>query len=133
MQDLIKQLQDKAGLTEEQAHKSLQTIKEYIQSKLPPMMQGMVDNFMGMQSADTDDFMEPADKKEPAVEKIKVVAEEAKEKIEDFAEDAKEEAEAFAKEASEKIGEWADKAENAAQEAIGKLKDMIKDTNGEKK
>lgn len=59
MQDLIKQLQDNAGLTEEQAHKSLQTIKEYIQSKLPPMMQGMVDNFMGTQPSDTDDFLDP--------------------------------------------------------------------------
>jgi hypothetical protein len=53
MDELVKQLVDKAGLTTEQAEKSLVIIKEYIQSQLPPMMQGMVDNFMsGQQGAD---------------------------------------------------------------------------------
>lgn len=46
MQDIIAQLVEKAGLSTEQAEKSLQVIKEYIQSQLPPMMQGMVDNFL---------------------------------------------------------------------------------------
>lgn len=49
MQELIQQLVNKAGLTPEQAEKSLAVIKEYIQSQLPPMMQGMVDNFLGSQ------------------------------------------------------------------------------------
>ena len=57
MQELIDKLKADAGLTDEQAIKSLQTIKEYIQSKLPPMMQGMVDNFLGSAGADND-FME---------------------------------------------------------------------------
>lgn len=47
MHELIQQLVDKAGLTPAQAEKSLAVIKEYIQSQLPPMMQGMVDNFLG--------------------------------------------------------------------------------------
>lgn len=50
MEDMVQQLIDKAGLTREQAEKSIMVIKEYIQSQLPPMMQGMVDNFMGQQS-----------------------------------------------------------------------------------
>jgi nucleoid DNA-binding protein len=50
MQEIIQQLVEKAGLSEEQAEKSLQVIKEYIQSQLPPMMQGMVDNFLGSQN-----------------------------------------------------------------------------------
>lgn len=49
MQEMVQQLIDKAGLTQEQAEKSIIVIKEYIQSQLPPMMQGMVDNFMGQQ------------------------------------------------------------------------------------
>jgi len=49
MHELIQQLVEKAGLTPEQAAKSLSVIKEYIQSQLPPMMQGMVDNFLGSQ------------------------------------------------------------------------------------
>ena len=49
MQEMVQQLIDKAGLTQEQAEKSIIVIKEYIQSQLPPMMQGMVDKFMGHQ------------------------------------------------------------------------------------
>lgn len=54
MQELIQQLVDKAGVTPEQAAKSLSVIKEYIQSQLPPMMQGMVDNFLGSQADASD-------------------------------------------------------------------------------
>ena len=54
MQELVNQLVSKAGLTTEQAEKSIQVIKEYIQSQLPPMMQGMVDNFMGQHSGNND-------------------------------------------------------------------------------
>lgn len=55
MQELVQELIQKAGLTQEQAEKSIQVIKDYIQSQLPPMMQGMVDNFMsGRQSGGED-------------------------------------------------------------------------------
>jgi hypothetical protein len=56
MQELIDKLKTEVGLTDEQAIKSLQVIKDYITSKLPPMMQGMVDNFLG--SSASDDFMD---------------------------------------------------------------------------
>jgi len=47
MQELINQLVEKAGLTEEQAGKSMDVIREYIMAKLPPMMHPMIDNFLG--------------------------------------------------------------------------------------
>lgn len=46
MEQIIKELQEKAGLTEEQAKKALEVMKDFIQSKIPPMMHGMVDNFL---------------------------------------------------------------------------------------
>lgn len=52
MDQLVQELIDKAGLTTDQAQKSIQVIKDFIQSQLPPMMQGMVDNFMGGQNND---------------------------------------------------------------------------------
>ncbi|WP_165836360.1 HU family DNA-binding protein [Taibaiella soli] len=52
MNELIQQLVDKAGLTAEQAEKSVDVIKEYIMSKLPPMMQPMVENFLGQSQED---------------------------------------------------------------------------------
>ncbi|MCD6063371.1 MAG: hypothetical protein K0R82_1282 [Flavipsychrobacter sp.] len=60
MEQLEKLLMERAGLTHEQAVKSIETIKEFIQSQLPPMMQGMVDNFIGGSSAnDSADYTEP--------------------------------------------------------------------------
>lgn len=46
MSTIINQLKEKAGLTEEQAIKAVEVVKEYIQSKIPPAMHGMVENFL---------------------------------------------------------------------------------------
>jgi len=58
MQDLIEQIKAEAGITEEQALKTLKTVQDYIKSKLPPMMSGMVDNFLGMSEKHDDDFLD---------------------------------------------------------------------------
>jgi nucleoid DNA-binding protein len=55
MQELIQELVQKAGLTPEQASKSIQVITEYIKGQLPPMMQGVVENFLGGQQANPQD------------------------------------------------------------------------------
>lgn len=54
MEDLIKQLQERAGLSEEQAVKSLETIMDYIKAKVPPMMHPMIDQFLS-ENKDSDD------------------------------------------------------------------------------
>ena len=55
MQDLIQELQIKAGLTEEQALLAIQTMKEYIHSKVPPMFSGFVDSFFAGKSNNSED------------------------------------------------------------------------------
>ena len=50
MQEILDQLKAQAGLTEEQALKSLETISNYIKSKLPSMMHPMIDNFLSASS-----------------------------------------------------------------------------------
>lgn len=57
METLVQELVNKAGLTTEQAEKSIQVIKEFIQSQLPPMMQGMVDNFLGQQQSEDENVL----------------------------------------------------------------------------
>lgn len=59
MHELVEQLTQKAGLTEEQAMKAIQVLTDHIQSKLPPMMQGMVANFIGGEQAGADDIGMP--------------------------------------------------------------------------
>lgn len=54
MEDLIKQLTEKAGVTEEQAIKSVEVLKEFIMGKVPPMMHPMIDSFLAGDNKDSD-------------------------------------------------------------------------------
>ena len=59
MNPLIEKLVQEVGLTEAQATQSIAVMKAYIKEQLPPMMQGIVDNFMQEKAAseDSNDFM----------------------------------------------------------------------------
>lgn len=46
MEELIKKLTTEVGLTEDQALQTMNAVKEYIMSKVPPMMHPMIDNFL---------------------------------------------------------------------------------------
>jgi ferritin-like metal-binding protein YciE len=99
--NLLEQLKAKAGLNEEQALKAVQTIAEFIKGKVPPMMHGMIDNFL------TED--------ESIMDKMK-----------DIAETAKENMEGFAKDAGDKMSEFGTKAQDATKDALDKLKGFMK-------
>ncbi len=45
MQDLVEKLKNTAGLTDQQAIKAIEIMKEYIHGKVPPMFSGVVDKF----------------------------------------------------------------------------------------
>jgi len=46
MQELIERLKNEAGLTEEQAKKAIETIKNFVVEKFP-MLEGAVSNMFG--------------------------------------------------------------------------------------
>ncbi|HYC28307.1 MAG TPA: hypothetical protein VEB42_05810 [Chitinophagaceae bacterium] len=54
MNELVKKLTEEAGLTEEQAAKALNVIKEFIQAKVPPMMHPMIENFLASKGEGND-------------------------------------------------------------------------------
>ncbi|CAL1520561.1 hypothetical protein [Chitinophaga sp. MM2321] len=83
MQELIQQLQAKAGLTTEQAAQSIEVIKEYVKGKLPPFIAGTVDNWFAGMSDKTET------KKEGLLDQAGDFLENVKDKAEDWAEDAK--------------------------------------------
>lgn len=67
MQDLIQQLQEKAGLSAEQATQAITVMRDYVKSKVPPFIADTVDKwFAGMDSpqkpakdvAASDDFLD---------------------------------------------------------------------------
>jgi nucleoid DNA-binding protein len=46
MQELIDRLQSTAGITEEQAQKVIEAVKDFVKEKFP-MLEGAVDNIFG--------------------------------------------------------------------------------------
>lgn len=55
MEDLIKKITESAGVNEEQAAKAIEAVVQFIKEKLPPMMHGVVDNFLTSGPAAEDD------------------------------------------------------------------------------
>ncbi|GAA4457354.1 MAG: hypothetical protein QM743_14085 [Chitinophagaceae bacterium] len=55
MEDLIKKITETAGVNEEQAAKAIEAVVQFIKEKLPPMMHGVVDNFLSSNQQTEDD------------------------------------------------------------------------------
>ena len=54
MQELINRLKENAGITDEQAMKALETIKDFVKEKFP-MLGGAVDNMFGASGSGASD------------------------------------------------------------------------------
>lgn len=114
MQQIIKELIEKAGLTEEQASKSITVLKEYIQGKLPPGFGALVDNFLGKSAtAATEEsngfFDKMKDGAEDLADKTKETLDAAADKAENLAENAADMFQQFMKDANEKGDDMLDK------------------------
>ena len=97
MQELINQLIEKAGITADQASKSINTIKDFVKEKFP-MLGGAVDNMFASASAEnitaTAAPKVEEKKDESMMDKISdVIPGQAGEKIEAFAKNAADKAE----------------------------------------
>jgi ElaB/YqjD/DUF883 family membrane-anchored ribosome-binding protein len=126
IQELVQQLVQKAGISQEQAAKAATVAHDFIKSKLPPQMASTVDSFFSGAATSAGNAATAAEAKaEDWKDKAKGMAGEAGDKITDFAGKAKDKAEDLADDAGKKIGEWADKAEDFAGDAIDKIKGMF--------
>jgi hypothetical protein len=93
MQELITRLTEKAGISAEQASKSLETIKDFVKEKFP-MLGGAVDNMFAAAPATT--AAPIAEKKEEGtvMDKISdIIPGDTGEKVEEFAKNAAHKAE----------------------------------------
>ena len=95
MQELINRLTEKAGISAEQATKSIETIKDFVKEKFP-MLGGAVDNMFASasQSTATEAPKAEENKSESVMDKISdVIPGQAGEKVEEFAKNAAHKAE----------------------------------------
>lgn len=47
MQELIQQIQERAGVSAEQAERAIEAVKDFVKATLPPMLAGNVDTWFG--------------------------------------------------------------------------------------
>jgi polyhydroxyalkanoate synthesis regulator phasin len=111
MQELIEKLVAEVGLSSEQAGKTVETVLNFVKSKLPPAFAGNIEGLLQGKGLEQ--------KEEGFMDKAEDMAEAAKDKLEDLAEQAK-----------DKLGDAADKAEDLAKDAFDKIKGLF---GGDKK
>lgn len=102
MQELINKLTEKAGISTDQAHKAIDTIKDFVKEKFP-MMAGAVDNLFAS-SGDSPAKPETTSTSSSLMDKISdVIPGETGEKVEAFAKQAADKAEDLFEGAKEKL------------------------------
>lgn len=118
MQELVNRLTKEAGISNEQAIKSIDTIKNFVKEKFP-MLGGAVDN---MFAAPTGNVAAVA--AAPVTEAPKTEASSMMDKISDV----------IPGQAGEKVEEFAKNAAHKAEEVFGSVKEKLSDLfNGDKK
>lgn len=113
MQELIEKLIAEVGLSSEQASKTVETVLNFVKTKLPPAFSGNIESLLAGKTTE-----------------VKQESEGIMDKAEDFAEAAKDKLEDFAEVAKDKLSDAADKAEDLAKDALDKIKGLF---GGEKK
>lgn len=120
MEEYIKELQDKVGLTAEQAKKAIETIVGKVKSKIPESLHGAIDGVFSQQNAD----------------KVNQFRQQA----EDYADQAGDKLKAFGQQAKSELNELSDQAEDLAQDvrdkaakAAGDISDKLSEFFGGKK
>lgn len=132
MNELIERLKTQAGLTEDQATKSLEAIKDFVKEKFP-MLGGAVDNIFKSEGGGNDPMEAlaeaiPGVEKETWMDKISdVIPGEMGEKVESFAKKTADGAEDAFDKAKSKASETYDRAKAGAEDLVDKAKSKFDD------
>ena len=115
----------KAGISEQQALVAVNTTKDYIKTKVPPMATGMVDQFFAGSFDPSAALKAAAGQQSDFMSRAKDVAQDASEKVSEFTQDAIDKGAEFAKEATRQMNEWAKQAGGWSEEAMDKIREMF--------
>ena len=125
MQELIQNIMAKAGISEQQATVAVNTTKDYIKTKVPPMASGMVDQFFTGTFDPSAALKAATSQQSDWMSKAKDAAEDATEKVTEFTHDAIDKGAEFAKEAAKHMNELAKQAGGWSEDAMDKIRDMF--------
>lgn len=132
MQELLKNIQAKAGISEQQALVAVNTTKDFIKSKVPPMFVGMIDQFFSGNLDPAAAMKAAQGQQSDFMSKAKETMSDAGEKISEFTQDAIDKSADFAKQATQTMNDWAKQAGGWSEDAFNKVKDMFDGQNQSK-
>ncbi len=130
MQDLINKLTEKVGLNADQAKSTVDTVMEFVKSKLPEGLADKVDDMFNGAEGEKVEFGGIMDSLAGLFGGAKDKAGEAMEGAGDILENAKDKAGDLLEDAGEKLEDMSDAAADMAKDAMDKIKGMF---GGDKK
>src|SRR6476620_4089536 len=125
MQELIQNITAKAGITEQQALVAVNTTKDFIKAKTPPMAAGMIDQFFEGKFDPATIMKSVGSQQSDFMNKAKEMVQETGEKVTEFTHAAIDKSAEFAKEATQHMHEWARQAGGWSEEAMQKVREMF--------
>lgn len=125
MQELVQNIMAKAGITEQQATVAVNTTKDYIRSKVPPIAHGMVDQFFTGSFDPSAALKGMAGQQNDWMSKAREAAQDATEKVSELTSEAIDKSHDFAKEATRYMNDWARQAGGWSEEAMNRIREMF--------
>ena len=129
MNELIQLLMQQARLTEQQAKQAADTTRTFIQSKVPPQMASVVEQFFtaNEQAMDTmkTNMAKVAETQTEAMKQAAAAQKDTGDKIMDFTHETMDKTSEMAKEAGKKMMDWAQQAGDSAEDAMDKIRDFF--------
>lgn len=119
LQEYIDELQQKAGLTEEQARKAMETIIAKVKASVPQALHGVIDNMFKAEGTTREEFQQ----------KYQSYARQAEEKLKEFGDEARDQLNDLASRAEDMAGE----VQKKVNDAMKGLEDNVSDFLGKKK
>jgi polyhydroxyalkanoate synthesis regulator phasin len=105
LQEYIDELQQKAGLSAEQARKAVETIIAKVKTKVPEALHGAIDSMFAAQGTTREEFQQ---------------------KYQSYTQQAEEKLRTFGDQARDQLNDLADKAEDMAQDVHKKVNEAMK-------
>lgn len=125
MQDLINKVQEKTGLSAEQAQSSVEAVMDFVKGKLPEGLADKVEDMFGGAEGEKVEFGGIVDSLMGMFGGAKDTAGDAADKAGDMLDGAKAKAEDMFEEGKDKLEDMAEDAEEMAKDAIKKIKGMF--------
>lgn len=125
MQELIDQIKNAAGISEQQATAAAEATQTFLKGKVPPLFSGLVDQLFAGKLDPATAMQAVQQRQSDFMDKAKDMMGQAGEKMENLGKQAADRSADYARQAGDHLQEWAKQAGGWSEEALDKFKSMF--------